>query len=67
MFSNYENDLLTSLIIGDGNLFKTATSVQISIGHGAAQKDYLEWKLQLLNDLHLFEKPIFNALKDDNV
>lgn len=51
-------DLLFGIILGDGSIYKANNSYEIYIGHGEAQIDYLEWKVKLLNDSNIFEKPL---------
>ena len=60
MLKNSEKDLLVSLIIGDGCIKKDKNfnSYYIYIGHGENQKDYCEWKLDLLNNSHIFDNEI---------
>lgn len=51
-------DLLLGIILGDGSIYKVNNSYEIYIGHGKSQKDYLEWKVKLLNNSNVFEKPL---------
>lgn len=57
MLKNKDKDLLASLIIGDGCVFK-GTSYYLFVGHGAKQKDYCQWKLDLLNSSGIFDGDI---------
>lgn len=58
MLTNSQKDLLASIIIGDGYIGKQGKykSYCISFGHGAQQKDYCEWKLNLINKADIFDK-----------
>lgn len=51
-------DILFSIILGDGSIYKTNNSYEIYIGHGKKQLDYLEWKIKLLNDSNIFKTPL---------
>ncbi len=53
-----EKDLLYSLALGDGCIYATKdrSRYSLSIGHGPKQKDYCEWKMNLLNDSNIFPK-----------
>lgn len=57
-YKKEEKDLLISLILGDGSIYKTGTSYEIFIGHGEKQKDYLKWKINLLNQAKIFNNPV---------
>lgn len=50
-----ELDLLVGIIIGDGYIGKVPWSYQITVGHGASQKDYCEWKMNLVNEMKIFD------------
>lgn len=54
MYKIKEIDLLLGVILGDGCIYKLGNSYNLYIGHGENQKDYLQWKINLLN------KCIFN-------
>lgn len=58
MLKNKEKDLLASLIIGDGSIFKYNNTYSIFVGHGFYQKDYCQWKLDLLNQSGIFKNQI---------
>lgn len=58
MLKNSEKDLLASLIIGDGSIFKSGNSYYLYVGHSIKQKDYCQWKLDLLNNSKIFDKEI---------
>lgn len=51
-------DLLASLIIGDGYLYKGKTTYYLKVFHGEKQKDYCEWKLSIFNNSKLFKEKI---------
>ena len=55
-----EKDLLMGLVLGDGSIYKDKryNSYELYIGHGEKQKDYLEWKLNILNNSGVFENKI---------
>lgn len=57
MLNNSQKDLLSSIIIGDGGVYKQGTSESylIFIGHGEKQKDYLQWKIDLLKESKIFD------------
>ena len=57
-YKKKEKDLLLSLILGDGSIYKINTSYSIEIGHGEKQLDYLKWKINLLNNNHIFKTPM---------
>ena len=44
-------DILLGCILGDGSLTKTASNVRVRITQGEAQKEYLEYKKRLLNNI----------------
>lgn len=51
MLKEKDIDLLFSVVIGDGHVCKVSeNSYRIEIGHGEKQLDYLEWKMNLLNN-----------------
>ena len=58
IFKEKQNDLLSSVILGDGCIYKTGGSYSLYIGHGGNQKDYLQWKIDLLNDSGLFDNTL---------
>ena len=60
MLNKEQKDLLYSLALGDGCIYKDTirNRYQLSIGHGPKQKDYCAWKLCLLNNLNLFKKDV---------
>lgn len=60
MLKNKEKDLLTSLIIGDGSISKDKkyNSYCLLVGHCEKQKDYCEWKMNLLNNSHIFSNDL---------
>ena len=58
MFKNKEIDLLIGLIIGDGSIYKSNNSYTLAIGHGQSQKDYCEWKMNLINEAKIFDTEI---------
>lgn len=62
MFNKNENDILYSLILGDGYIskIKDRDSYAITITHGECQKDYCEWKMNLLNSLNKFKNSILH-------
>ena len=67
MFTKKEKDLLSSIILGDGNIYKSKdyNSYTISCGHGANQKDYVEYKLLLLKQfLPKYFKNVFIEEKE---
>ena len=45
MFTKKENDLLYSIVLGDGCISKLNNVYSIYVGHGEKQKDYCEWKM----------------------
>lgn len=55
---NKELDLLIGIIIGDGYIGKTPWSYNLQVGHGASQKDYCEWKMNLINQMGIFNTPL---------
>lgn len=71
MYKTKEIDLLLSLILGDGSIYKQSNSYNMYIGHGEKQKDYLQWKIDLLNK-YIFDNTlsihskITSLLKDTN-
>ena len=58
MLKNSEKDLLASLIIGDGSVYKDKNCYCMFVGHSISQKDYCQWKLDILNNSHIFDKKI---------
>lgn len=60
MLNNAQKDLLTSIIIGDGYMAKDKKyeSYYIAFGHGAKQKDYCEWKINLINNAKIFNSEL---------
>lgn len=58
MLKNKEKDLLASLIIGDGSILKCNNSYTLFVGHGLYQKDYCQWKLDLLNQSGIFDNEV---------
>ena len=66
MLKNKEKDLITSIILGDGGIYKQKdyNSYYIYVGHGKDQKDYCEWKMNLLNQSKLFDTPITMHTKE---
>ena len=67
MFTKKEKDLLSSIILGDGNIYKSKdyNSYTISCGHGANRKDYVEYKLLLLKEfLPKYFKNVFIEEKE---
>lgn len=60
MLNNTQKDLLVSLVIGDGGIYKQGhfDSYKITVGHGEAQKDYCKWKMALLNESGIFDSEI---------
>lgn len=57
MLKNKDKDLLASLIIGDGCIYKS-TSYYISVSHSEKQKDYCQWKLDLFNLSGIFDSDV---------
>lgn len=57
MLNKQTKDVLASLIIGDGCIYRN-TSYYISISHSIRQKDYCEWKMNIFNNLNLFDNDI---------
>lgn len=57
MLDNTQKDLLISILIGDGGIYKQGrfASYKIAVGHGEAQKDYCQWKMNLLNESGIFD------------
>ncbi len=55
-----EKDLIYSIALGDGCMYspKDRSRYYISVGHGPKQKDYCEWKMNLLNNSGIFPKKI---------
>lgn len=62
MFKRKEKDLLISLILGDGSILKYNNSYNIYIGHGESQKDYLQWKTNLINNMFEYNLKIKSKL-----
>ena len=60
MLKEKEKDLLMGLILGDGSIYKDrrCNSYELYIGHGEKQRDYLEWKLNILNNSGIFKNKI---------
>jgi hypothetical protein len=59
MLKNKEKELIISMIIGDGNVSKIGEKrYRLFIGHGENQKDYCEWKMNLLNNSGIFDNHI---------
>lgn len=48
MFTKREKDLISGIILGDGSISSWNNSATIYCGHGAKQKDYINYKLDLL-------------------
>ena len=47
------------MIIGDGNISKIGEKrYRLFVGHGEKQKDYCEWKMNLLNNACLFDNKL---------
>lgn len=59
MLTKKQNDLIYSLALGDGCLYapKDKSRYYLSVGHGPKQKDYCEWKMNLLNNSGICSKP----------
>lgn len=53
-----ELDLIVGIIVGDGYIGKTPWSFTLQVGHGANQKDYCEWKMNLINKSKIFDSPL---------
>lgn len=53
-----ELDLLIGLIIGDGSIYKSQNSYCFEMGHGKSQKDYCEWKMNILNESKIFKTKV---------
>lgn len=49
IYKKNDYDIIYSIILGDGSVYKSGNSYTIYVGHGASQKDYLEWKCDLIN------------------
>ena len=59
MLKNKEKELIISMIIGDGNISKIGEKrYRLFVGHGEKQKDYCEWKMNLLNNACLFDNKL---------
>lgn len=59
MLKNREKELVIALILGDGNISRIGEKrYRLLVGHGASQKDYCEWKMNLFNNLQLFDCPV---------
>ena len=60
MLNNTQKDLLVSIVIGDGGIYKQGRfySYAIAVGHGESQKDYCKWKMNLLNEADIFDSKI---------
>ncbi len=59
MLKNKEKELIISIIIGDGNVSKIGDKrYRLFVGHGENQKDYCEWKMNLLNNSNIFDNHI---------
>ena len=58
MLKEKEKDLLMSVILGDGSVYynKNSNNYSIYIGHGEKQKDYLEWKTNIINEKKIYKK-----------
>lgn len=58
ILSKTEKDLLYSIALGDGCVYspKDRSRYYLSVGHGPQQKDYCEWKMNLLNDSGMFQR-----------
>ena len=59
-----ELDLLIGIIIGDGYIGKIPWTYQMIVGHGASQKDYCEWKMNLINEMGIFDTTLHMYTKD---
>lgn len=59
IYKKNEYDIIYSIILGDGSIYKSDNSYTIFVGHGASQKDYLKWKCDLINSTPISS----NALK----
>lgn len=57
-YKKKDKDLLFGLILGDGSIYKTEYSYEIYFGHGEKQKDYLDWKVNILNSSKIFNTPL---------
>lgn len=55
MLNIKQKDLLTSLIVGDGCMCLSGATYYLSVGHSDKQKDYCQWKLNLLNESGIFK------------
>lgn len=59
--------ILYGLVFGDGNLYmQTANSCILTIGHSPKQKEYLEFKQQLLHSILGGKKPWVGSYKSFN-
>ena len=67
--NNYKKSILLGLTLGDGCIYKHANnrnnsiSYYISIKHGIKQREYLEHKASVINNLRKF--PYHTPLKKD--
>lgn len=48
--SDLQCDLIVASLLGDGHLTKTTRGYAFRVNHGRAQKDYVDWKYQILKD-----------------
>ena len=49
--STKQRDLIVASLLGDGYLVKTTRGYAFRVNHGPAQKDYVDWKYEILKDL----------------